>query len=328
MESTGKINCIQVSHTTASLLVASGKSSWITKREDMVEAKGKGKVQTFWVQETFPDAEKKDDGTSSSSLDGDTKSSSSSSMSRNNSPAFNQNIRNPLIDWQVELLSRLLKQIVAKRASSRTAPLSDPSSVWKSSGNSMPRDEIVEEVALPFFGASRSKRSAFNVDLSSKVLSQLEDFVTAVAMLYRDNWFHNYEHACHVTMGANKFLTRVVDPTQRSVANLGSSSVVQGNSYAYGLNGDPLTQFAIIFSALIHDIDHQGVSNKQLADENNRIAIMYNGKSPAEQNSIDLAFDILGSSQYRDLVSCICANEDELKRFRQLVVNCVMATDM
>jgi len=100
------------------------------------------------------------------------------------------------------------------------------------------------------------------------------------------------------------------------------------HEYAYGLTGDPLTQFAIIFSALIHDIDHQGVSNKQLSDEDSRIAMMYNRKSPAEQNSIDLAFEVLGSSQYRDLVSCICANEEEVKRFRQLVVNCVMATDI
>jgi len=159
------------------------------------------------------------------------------------------------------------------------------------------------------------------------VLDQLEDFVTSIAFLYRDNSFHNYEHACHVTMSANKFLTRVVDP-KVNLLDDSSRNQVHSYEYAYGLTGDPLTQFAIIFSALIHDVDHQGVSNKQLTDENNRIAIMYGGKSPAEQNSIDLAFDVLGSSQYCDLVSCICADEEELKRFRQLVVNCVMATDV
>ncbi|KAL3933781.1 MAG: hypothetical protein SGBAC_010248 [Bacillariaceae sp.] len=329
MESTGKRNYIQVSSSTAALLVAADKEHWITQREDMVSAKGKGSVQTYWVKRaTSSLAEKLENNSIGDSSHSDKKSSSKTFVSVDGDVQGDRDnrIRKTLIEWQVELLSRLLKRIVAKRCY-HSGDFQHSFDAFGSE-KTQPRDEIADEVKMPSFNSRTSLRIASSqyMQLPPEVLDQLEDFVTSVAFLYRDNSFHNYEHACHVTMSANKFLTRVVDPKVNGLDD--SSRQNQSNEYAYGLTGDPLTQFAIIFSALIHDIDHQGVSNKQLTDENNRIAVMYNGKSPAEQNSIDLAFEVLSSSQYRDLVSCICANEEELKRFRQLVVNCVMATDV
>ena len=50
MESTGTPGRIQVSDKTALLLKAAGKGDLLTKRADLVEAKGKGKLQTFWVE--------------------------------------------------------------------------------------------------------------------------------------------------------------------------------------------------------------------------------------------------------------------------------------
>jgi len=331
MESTGKRNYIQLSNSTASLLIASGKEHWITQRKDMVEAKGKGLVQTYFVKKRIPVVERKDDSSTGNSLDGECKKSSSKTIdsidgngSADHDAYLSNRIRRTLIDWQVELLSRLLKRVVSKRSNDAREVQHSPDIFG--SDRTLPREEIVDEVRMPAPERRSSVRCASSqyIDLPSKVLDQLEDFVTSIAMLYRDNSFHNYEHACHVTMSANKLLQRVVDP--KLTAADGTSS--KAHSYAYGLTGDPLTQFAIIFSAFIHDIDHQGVSNKQLTDERNRISIKYNGKSPAEQNSIDLAFEVLGSSSYRDLLSCLCADEKELKRFRQLVINCVMATDI
>jgi len=52
MESNGQPNKIHVSQSTADLLIAAGKGFWITKRGDLVEAKGKGKMQTYWVEPT------------------------------------------------------------------------------------------------------------------------------------------------------------------------------------------------------------------------------------------------------------------------------------
>jgi class 3 adenylate cyclase len=50
MESTGIPNRIQASTVTAELLIAAGKGSWVKPREDLVEAKGKGKLQTYWIE--------------------------------------------------------------------------------------------------------------------------------------------------------------------------------------------------------------------------------------------------------------------------------------
>lgn len=49
MESNGERGKIHVSQETADLIVAAGKTSWITKRPDKITAKGKGELQTYWV---------------------------------------------------------------------------------------------------------------------------------------------------------------------------------------------------------------------------------------------------------------------------------------
>ena len=49
MESTGTRNRIQASQTTADLLINAGFEHWVHPREELVHAKGKGEVQTYWV---------------------------------------------------------------------------------------------------------------------------------------------------------------------------------------------------------------------------------------------------------------------------------------
>jgi class 3 adenylate cyclase len=49
MESTGQRNRIQCSQSTADQLIVAGKQSWITPREGMIIAKGKGEMQTYWI---------------------------------------------------------------------------------------------------------------------------------------------------------------------------------------------------------------------------------------------------------------------------------------
>ena len=68
--------------------------------------------------------------------------------------------------------------------------------------------------------------------------------------------------------------------------------------------------------------------NKQLIAENIPIAAAYGFKSVAEQNSVDLAWSLLMDVEFKDLLGAICGSDKELQRFRQLVVNTVMATDI
>jgi hypothetical protein len=61
-----------------------------------------------------------------------------------------------------------------------------------------------------------------------------------------------------------------------------------------------------------------GVPNVQLVKEQAPIAAIYKNQSVAEQNSVDLAFDLLMSPEYRDFRATIYSDESELARFRQI----------
>ena len=74
----------------------------------------------------------------------------------------------------------------------------------------------------------------------------------------------------------------------------------------------PLTQFACVFSALIHDVDHTGVPNTQLVNEGSHLAHYYRDKSVAEQNSVDLAWDLFMGDDFADLRKAICVDQAEL----------------
>ncbi|CAB9511155.1 Receptor-type guanylate cyclase gcy [Seminavis robusta] len=50
MESNGVKGRIQLSTATSDCLRERGKGNWLTAREDLIEAKGKGKLQTFWLE--------------------------------------------------------------------------------------------------------------------------------------------------------------------------------------------------------------------------------------------------------------------------------------
>lgn len=50
MESNGKPMQIHVSKSTADAIVAAGKEDWLVARDDLIEAKGKGKLQTYWIK--------------------------------------------------------------------------------------------------------------------------------------------------------------------------------------------------------------------------------------------------------------------------------------
>ena len=50
MESNGVPNKIHVSEATAMELISLNKQAWLTKREDMITAKGKGQMVTYWVE--------------------------------------------------------------------------------------------------------------------------------------------------------------------------------------------------------------------------------------------------------------------------------------
>jgi 3'5'-cyclic nucleotide phosphodiesterase len=91
---------------------------------------------------------------------------------------------------------------------------------------------------------------------------------------------------------------------------------------------DPLTRFTCILSAIIHDVGHYGVSNSELVKGNETLAALYDGRSVAEQLAIMVAWTLLMRPEYANLRAAIYHTEEEMYRFRYLLVHAVMATDI
>ena len=331
MESTGEVNRVQVSEETSKLLIKAGKEHWLVPRENAVQAKGKGVLNTFWLRKpgTVSVEHFVDEGRSVL-FKIDESGAQSKTQTRDNKTAR-------LISWNVEVLLSLIKQIVETRQArniTETGKRSDyeRSVLLKGMDKSTTMlDEVEEVIWLPRNDAlSPQAKVDQEVDIPAVVADELCEYVTAIAAMYNNNTFHNFEHASHVTMSVVKLLSRIVAPSEVDYEN--SKAMQDGSStlhdHTYGITSDPLTQFSCVLSALIHDADHPGVPNAQLVKEGQEVALRFKGKSVAEQNSVELAWNLLMDVRFENLRSALYVNEAEFRRFRQLVVNSVMATDI
>ncbi len=359
MESTGTVNMIHISQATADILIKSKKGAWLQPRRDKVEVKGKGQMQTYWVE---PKA-RATTGSTTGSEPTDNKVTSSLHTLDSKTER--------LVSWNVDVLGRMLSKIQVRRnlkigilernsthqnhhPHKRGKKSDCVDMVWSERKDCMVLDEVKEVIELPEFEASFMAegddyllgRSSNSNILNDKARVQLREYVTAIAAAYRDHGFHNFEHASHVCMSVAKLLSRIVAPDQvLSKEDSNSNSNYDNGSggapldshinlasdlhdHTYGITSDPLTQFACLFAALIHDVDHPGVGNAQLVREGHALSRVYRGKSVAEQNSVNMAWTMLLDCQYAALREAICDTQEEEARFRQLVVNAVMSTDI
>jgi hypothetical protein len=329
MESTGLPNHIQISQDTAEVLKAFGKEEWLVPREDKVEAKGKGALTTYFlVLEDSNEGE-----TDASSVGGLSSTNGSLAGSRHSRMSFgssvgNEERRNCSIDWTVEVLADVLKAIVARRKARCLKPSAEKLLVQLEQasvahdGTKIAIDEVSSFVALPAFDDADFGMDSSNVKLPEVVVAELRDYVQCAAELYNsNNPFHNFDHATHVVLSVNKLLSRINAPDFEG----GDEDLF---THTFGITSTPLTWFAVLLCALIHDLDHSGVSNDQLCKEKSPLVYLYQSKSVAEQNSFDIGWDLLMEDEYKNLRRAIYTTTGEFKRFRQLTVNGVIATDV
>jgi hypothetical protein len=85
---------------------------------------------------------------------------------------------------------------------------------------------------------------------------------------------------------------------------------------------------AIAFLALIHDVDHPGVSNLALVQKASPLVACYGTRCVTQQNSFDVAWKLFMKDDFKDLRAVIYRTQSELDHFRDLVVNMTMATDI
>jgi 3'5'-cyclic nucleotide phosphodiesterase/Adenylate and Guanylate cyclase catalytic domain len=357
IESSGIPGRIHISKETASLLQEAGKSEWVVPRSEMVTLKGKGEVQTFFASPT---------STTSTIISGDSSPSESeyagldlsiNQLSESNcygntmdgtdrSSEDEKDRVYRLVHWNTDILHTHLVNLahhrskhqshVSKRSQNgRRASTKSQETVYddeRSNAEENPDKtlihEITEFIEMPEFVPESGQAANIQDLVPPSVRLEIQAFVLRIAHLYRDVPFHNFEHASHVTMSAGKLMKRIMNPDAVDITQ-GSAEIERSVHHkTYGISSDPLMQFAVVFSALIHDVDHTGYTNKELIDSKAAVASAYGKRSVAEQNSVDVAWRVLMEVDFAGLRNCIFPNLEEKQRFRQLVVNAVMATDI
>lgn len=149
--------------------------------------------------------------------------------------------------------------------------------------------------------------------ITDSVLKQLREYVTRILQGYKDNPYHNKEHAVHVVTSTNKLVEIMLSNKK---------------SPTFGLRNDPLMLLAQLYSALIHDVEHTGVPNRTLQNEDDRLAVLYNDQSIAENWSLYVGFSELLQDEFKELREVMFATRDEYLRFRKAVITIVLATDI
>eukprot|EP00934_Nitzschia_sp_Nitz4_P001938 Nitzschia sp. Nitz4//scaffold470_size5724//3980//5650//NITZ4_009209-RA/size5724-processed-gene-0.1-mRNA-1//-1//CDS//3329552688//1938//frame0 len=238
-----------------------------------------------------------------------------------------------LVEWGVSFLVSHLQMILAKRATEDGVKPQNPPPLYGSSEEGhVVLDEFKDRITFSYFDAASVQKlvSPESIELDDQVLSEIKDYVSVIASLYRPNPFHSFEHANHAMVAVEKLLRWIVRPDGGLEGAQRMTAKVAGDVHksSFGISSDPLAQFACVFAALIHDVDHPGVANDVLVSEGATLAKAYKNKSVAEQNSVDIAWELLMTDRYKNFRNCAFVDAAELARFRQMVVNMVLASDI
>lgn len=123
-----------------------------------------------------------------------------------------------LVGWNVEVLKRALKKIVAKRAIVGPPREEVPRYVELEFTDENPEAlhkavEVMEFAAFEQEGILSAEQLSATC-LGKEVEDQLYEYVVAIAERYRDNHFHSFSHCSHVMVRTRE--TPVVCESQRS----------------------------------------------------------------------------------------------------------------
>ena len=313
MESNGKPGKVHLSGATADLLIASGKEHWLVKREDKIHAKGKGLMQTWFLRGKRTEGRNGDE-VLRPSID-DLHQAEEAVMieeeAANSALAHMDDKMDRLVDWISQSLSGILERLFATRMARGLVMTDTPS--LDSGTHKTPREELKDALSFQWNPLDENAIKASVDSLEQKVLDQLKDFVGVVVGRYpMENKYHNADHAAHVLQAALHLFGRM-GPR---------------DSQPSCISADPMVVFACCFAALVLDIEHPGVPNTQLRQENPSLASMYKGRSIAEQHSFSVTWDLLHTHSYKHLCQLICPNKTEQSRFRELLITAMMASDL
>ena len=202
------------------------------------------------------------------------------------------------------------------------------------------------------------------------IVQQLEQYVRYILRYYATSTqlpFHNRTHAVTVVTNCNKLIDFLLDPNNHNIHHECSHNSHDGNQnlhnrtmsqqqgqrpvITYGLRNDPLLLFALLFAALIHDVQHEGKLNSQLVQRVTatttsapHTVLIYNDQSVQEMRSLHIAFEEFLKDDYTDLRNILFQNcppnsttnnecttddtESNYRYFRNAVISAVLSTDL
>jgi len=157
----------------------SGKEHWLQSRGDIIEAKGKGILKTFWLTPQVDRAYSANSGNTDDEEDILTVD-------------FAGKLANELlkrereVEWVTELLRDSIRDIVAARSSKKGKIMKGLDSLPNHrSKNRTPLDEVVDAIKMPEFDSKAADRNAeaFAVKIPENVSRLVREYVSIVSVL-------------------------------------------------------------------------------------------------------------------------------------------------
>lgn len=133
---------------------------------------------------------------------------------------------------------------------------------------------------------------------------KMQRFILAVCENYQDNPFHNFFHAF-------------------SVCQMIFTISERNNAFDHYIN--PYENFALLISALGHDLNHPGVTNVFMINSRHHLAVRYNDISVLENHHAATLIRILELSGCDIFSSMSPADQTSM---RKIIIPTVLATDM
>lgn len=154
---------------------------------------------------------------------------------------------------------------------------------------------ILKNIAGHIF---KSNLTEYKISIDHELLA---NFISLVADKYYQNPFHNFQHAINVLHM--------------------TSLLAKNTNIIYKLN--PHIIFALLISALCHDVGHPGHTNSYEINSFGKYAKLYNDKSVLENHHCTTTFELLEQS---GLIHCF--KGDDFREFRKTIIHCILGTDM
>ncbi|XP_035709060.1 cGMP-inhibited 3',5'-cyclic phosphodiesterase A isoform X4 [Folsomia candida] len=209
----------------------------------------------------------------------------------------------------------------------------------------------------PIFDLERNSKTQILSHMTYKVFLEtglfdtfkipIKEFINyfhALEMGYRNKPYHNRMHAADVLQGVFYFTTQAIpgfqmvppDPDTPNSGKLtkhpdwsGQRACFNVDEASYGIMGanlPGLELMALYTAAAMHDYDHPGRTNAFLVTTNSPQAILYNDRSVLENHHAAAAWALLMNNENYNFLKFL--DKAEFKRFRFLVIEAILATDL